>query len=191
MRAASGGVAGKDETSMNRKSPNSAVLQVASVACAWLLCVQLAGAAFAAPNLAGAEAPDFVLKSASGENLRLSEFRGEVVMLSFWATWCGECRAQLTELNDWYGTYGNAGLRLLAVGLDREFADVRETADSLRLDFPVLHDAGLEVSRLYGVEAMPVAVLIDRDGIVRDAIEGFRRTDEQVLLDRVRDLLRE
>jgi peroxiredoxin len=162
-----------------------------TVVCAWLLCGVGASSVSAATGMTGEAAPDFVLKSVAGENLRLSEYRGDVVLVSFWATWCGECRTQLTELNDWYGTYAAAGLRLLAVSLDREFAVVSKTAASLDLDFPVVHDGNLEVSRLYGVSEMPVAVLIDRDGIVRDVFEGFRRTTEQPLLDRVRDLLRE
>ena len=176
---------------MDRKAPKAALLQLATVACVALLCGHVAGSVLAATALAGDEAPDFVLKSVAGDNLRLSEYRGEVVLVSFWATWCGDCRAQLTTLNDWHGTYANVGLRLLAVGLDREFSDVRKTAESLELEFPVMHDVGLEISRLYGVNEMPVAVLIDRDGRVRDVVEGFRRADEQALLERVRDLLRE
>ena len=176
---------------MDRNAPKAARLQLTTVICAWLLCGVGAGSVFAATEMTGEAAPDFVLKSVSGDNLRLSEYRGEVVLVSFWATWCGECRTQLTELNDWYGTYATAGLRLLAVGLDRELGAVSKTAASLALDFPVVHDGDLEVSRLYGVSEMPVAVLIDRDGIVREVFEGFRRSSEQPLLDRVRDLLRE
>jgi peroxiredoxin len=167
------------------------MLKLATVACACLLYAHFSGPASAATGLSGMEAPDFVLKSVTGENLRLSEHRGDVVLVSFWATWCGDCRAQLTALNEWYDTYANAGFRLLAISLDRERADVRETAESLGLDYSVLHDADLEVSQLYGVNEMPVAVLVDRDGIVRDVIEGFKRTQEQAILDRVRDLLRE
>lgn len=145
----------------------------------------------AAESLSGAQAPDFVLKSVSGENYRLSEYRGEVVMVNFWATWCGDCRAQLGELNDWYGTYQGAGLQLLAVSLDRNFDDVTRAAAALDLNYPVLHDVDLEVSKLYDISSMPVSVLIDRDGVVRDVIEGFRRTREQEFLDRVKALLRE
>ena len=152
---------------------------------------QHAGTVLAATGLSGAPAPDFVLKSLDGGNLRLSEFRGEVVMVNFWATWCGDCRAQLTELNDWYGTYQGAGLQLLAVSLDHSLADVSKTAGALDLAYPVLHDADLTVSKLYDVSSMPVSVLIDRDGIVRDVIEGFRRSREQEFLNRVRELLRE
>lgn len=176
---------------MNTKLRRPVLIWLAALALVWVPFGGHSGWVLAASNLSGAPAPDFVLKSASGENYRLSEYRGEVVVVSFWATWCGDCRAQLSELNDWYGTYENAGLRMLAVSLDREMSDAEATAESLRLTFPVLHDAELNVGQLYGVSSMPVAVLIDRDGVVRDIVEGFRRSREEAFLERVRDLLRE
>jgi len=176
---------------MNTKLRRSALIWAAALALMWAPLGWHSSWVLAASSLSGAQAPDFVLKSASGENFRLSEFRGDVVVVSFWATWCGDCRAQLSELNDWYGTYENAGLRMLAVSLDREMSDAAATAEALGLTFPVLHDAQLSVGQLYGVSSMPVAVLIDRDGVVRDVVEGFRRSREEAFLDRVRDLLRE
>ncbi|HSG65350.1 MAG TPA: TlpA disulfide reductase family protein [Gammaproteobacteria bacterium] len=145
----------------------------------------------AATDLSGAEAPDFVLKSVSGANYRLSEYRGDVVVVSFSANWCGDCRALLSELNEWHRTYQGAGLKLLAISLDRRVDDASDTASGLGLEYPVLHDAELEVGRAYDVGNMPVSVLIDRDGIVRHVEEGFRRSEAQAFLDRVRDLLRE
>ena len=79
----------------------------------------VAGSVSAATQLRGSEAPDFVLKSIAGKNLRLSEYRGEVVMLSFWATWCGDCRAQLEQLGAMRDRYQDAGVELLAVSLDQ------------------------------------------------------------------------
>ena len=71
--------------------------------------------AFASRNLpkTGGEAPDFALKSASGSNLRLSEYRGDVVMINFWATWCGPCRQEMPLLNDLYARYNRVGFSLL------------------------------------------------------------------------------
>ena len=149
----------------------------------------IAGTGSAATQLLGAEAPDFVLKSLSGKNLRLSEYRGDVVMLSFWATWCGDCRAQLEELGTMRDRYQDAGIELLAVSLDQNARQASETAADV--SFPVLHDAGGEVGRLYDVTKMPVVVLIDRGGVVRDVFEGFRRGNEEQYLERVQALLRE
>jgi peroxiredoxin len=148
-----------------------------------------AGAVSAATQLVGAEAPDFVLKSVTGKNLRLSEYRGDVVMLSFWATWCGDCRAQLGELGEMRERYRDAGIELLAVSLDQNARQASETMAGA--SYPVLHDAGGEVGRLYDVTKMPVMVLIDRGGVVREVFEGFRRGNEEQYLEQVQALLRE
>jgi peroxiredoxin len=145
----------------------------------------------AATELAGNEAPDFVLKSTSGENLRLSEYRGEIVMLSFWASWCGDCRSQLERLGAMHDRYQDAGVQLLAVSLDQSPKQVADGARALNASYSVLHDAGGEVGRLYTVDRMPVMVLIDRAGIVRDVFEGYRRGNEEEYLQRVQALLRE
>jgi peroxiredoxin len=149
----------------------------------------VAGSVSAATQLLGSEAPDFVLKSVAGKNLRLSEYRGEVVMLSFSATWCGDCRAQLEQLGAMRDRYQDAGVELLAVSLDQ----TPRQAGELMTDagFPVLHDAGGNVGRMYDVTKMPVMVLIDRGGVVREVFEGFRRGNEEQYLERVQALLRE
>jgi peroxiredoxin len=149
----------------------------------------VAGSVSAASELQGAEAPDFVLKSLSGKNLRLSEYRGEVVMLSFWATWCGDCRAQLAQLASMRDRYRDAGVELLAVSLDQSARQASEATAAAT--YPVLHDPAGEVGRLYDVTKMPVMVLIDRGGVVREIFEGFRRGSEEQYLERVQALLRE
>jgi peroxiredoxin len=149
----------------------------------------VAGSVSAATQLLGSEAPDFVLKSLKGKNLRLSEYRGEIVMLSFWATWCGDCRAQLEQLGEMRDRYQDAGVELLAVSLDQNTRQAGEMA--AEASYPVLHDAAGEVGRLYDVTKMPVMVLIDRGGVVREVFEGFRRGNEEQYLERVQALLRE
>lgn len=145
----------------------------------------------ASAELAGAEAPDFVLKSTAGENLRLSEYRGEIVMLSFWATWCGDCRAQLERLGVLRERYRDAGVELLAVSLDQSARAAADGARALDARYAVVHDAGGKVGRLYAVESLPLMVLIDREGIVREVFEGFRRGNESSYLERLQALLRE
>jgi peroxiredoxin len=147
------------------------------------------GSVSAATQLLGSEAPDFVLKSLEGKNLRLSEYRGEVVMLSFSASWCGDCRAQLTELGAMRDRYQDAGVELLAVSLDQSARQAEGMTAAAT--YPVLHDAAGDVGRLYDVTKIPVVVLIDRGGVVRDVFEGFRRGNEALYLERVQALLRE
>jgi peroxiredoxin len=147
------------------------------------------GVAYGAAGLLGSDAPDFVLRSVAGKNLRLSEYRGDVVMLSFWASWCGECRAQLAQLDEMRERYGQAGAQLLAVSLDQN-AKAAGAATS-GASYPVLHDAGGEVGRLYDVSKVPVVVLIDRGGVIREVFEGYRRGDETRYLESVQALLRD
>ena len=148
-------------------------------------------AANAARDLVGSEAPDFALRSSLGENLRLSEYRGQVVMLNFWATWCGPCRQEMPLLEDIYGRYEPAGFSLLAINLDEENEDALDMASALGVTFPLLFDDEKTVSRLYDIRAMPMTVLIDRDGRVRHVHQGYRPGYESRYLDEVRSLLRE
>ena len=151
-----------------------------------------AGSSVVAAELDGTEAPDFVLKSVSGENLRLSEYRGRVVLLSFWASWCGECRTQLGGLEKLHERFGDeAGFELITVSLDTNRRQAADTASAVKAAYPVLLDEGGEVGRLYDVSSMPFVVLIDREGVVRDVLEGYRRGGEETYLERVRVLLTE
>lgn len=159
-----------------------------------VLVTLLVGGLLASVSLAeleGSSAPDFVLKSTAGTNLRLSEYRGRVVMVSFWASWCGQCRSQLEGLEGMRKRYEGAEFELLAVSLDTNLDQARDAARALGVGFPVLHDANGSVSEMYGVDSMPLIVLIDRDGIVRERFEGYRRGREEDYLKRVRALLSE
>ena len=151
----------------------------------------LAAASLASSSLEGRAAPDFVLKSATGENLRLSEYRGEVVMINFWATWCGPCRQEMPLLDDLYSRYRRVGFSLLGVNIDDDARRAMQMVDELGVNFPVLFDERKEVSRLYEVQAMPVTVLVDRAGTVRHVHHGYQPGYEEKYLTEIRALLRE
>ena len=144
-----------------------------------------------ARELAGSEAPDFALKSTTGENLRLSEFRSEVVALVFWASWCGDCRTQLPALQRLQQQFAGDGLRLVSVNLDHDLKSARSSAADLRVAFPVLFDEQGEVGRQYDLQDLPALVLIDRDGRVRSRRDGREALDEGHLVDEIRTLLAE
>jgi peroxiredoxin len=151
----------------------------------------LAATALASSALTGKEAPDFALKSASGSNMRLSEYRGDVVMINFWATWCGPCRQEMPLLDDLYSRYERVGFKLLGVNIDDDSRRAMEMIEELGVKFPVLFDESKDVSRLYQVEAMPVTVLVDRSGVVRHVHLGYKPGYEQKYLTEIRSLLRE
>ncbi len=132
-----------------------------------LLAYPLAAKSSATAVSDGTAAPDFVLKSTDGRNLRLSEYRGDVVVLTFWASWCGPCRAALGELNAMPATAQSGRPVVLGVSLDGDAGRAAAVAQSLGLRFPTLVDARQTVGRLYDVEKLPLTLLVDRDGIVR------------------------
>jgi peroxiredoxin len=135
------------------------VLSVAALACAW--------PAFAGG--ASTSAPDFALKATDGRNLRLSEFRGAPVILTFWGSWCGECRNALATLDDIAARTSTPVLGVNLVGNAERAASV---ASSLALHFPTLLDTRQSVARAYDVSRLPLTLLIDRDGAVRATWSG-------------------
>ena len=145
----------------------------------------------AAPTLVGKDAPDFVLKSMDGRNLRMSEYRGQVVLVNFWARWAGDSRQEMPALDRINTTYGRAGLVVIGVSIDEDLARAREFAGAMKVSYPILFDTGSDIGRDYQLQKMPMTILVDRAGIVRYANVGFKRGDERVYLDHIRELLRE
>jgi len=145
----------------------------------------------ASSGLTGQPAPDFALRSATGENLRLSEYRGEVVMINFWATWCGPCQQEMPLLEELHNRYQRVGFRLLGVNIDDDSDRAMDMVQNLGVTFPVLFDETKVVSKLYQVEAMPVTVLLDRAGTVRYVHHGYKPGYEEHYLTEIRSLLRE
>ncbi len=158
----------------------------------------LLGAALAlSATLAGAAvtpqapAPNFTLPTADGQNLALQEQRGRVVLINFWATWCGPCKQEMPHLNRLHEKYRSAGLVLLGVNIDDDPRNGIAGAAKLGLKFPVLLDADKRVSRLYDLASMPSTVVIDRDGRVRYLHRGYREGYELNYEQQIRELLKE
>jgi peroxiredoxin len=147
-----------------------------------------AAKAKAAPN---APAPDFTLRQIDGPNLRLGEQRGRVVMVNFWATWCGPCRVELPHLDKLHAKYRSSGFMLLGVNIDDDPNAAKALAAKMGLKFPVLFDSEKKVVAAYDLNAMPATVLIDRDGKVRHLHRGYKDGVEQLYEQQVRALLKE
>jgi len=141
-----------------------------------VLCALLTSVCAAAVTV-GELAPDFALPSLSGGNVRLSEYRGDVVLLAFWSSRCAVCVTQLTALDDLQLTYRSAGLVTLAVSVDDDLARATRFARSHPARFPLLLDRRKGVSRAYGIERLPTTVLIDRRGRVHSVQPDFRGID--------------
>ncbi|PKM44421.1 MAG: TlpA family protein disulfide reductase [Gammaproteobacteria bacterium HGW-Gammaproteobacteria-1] len=148
-------------------------------------------AAPAAAVTSGSAAPDFVLKSAAGSNVRLSEMRGQVVMINFWASWCGPCRQEMPLLEKLQQRYARLGFVMLGVNVEEQSQAAQKFLKDVPVSFPILWDTSNSVSRLYAVKAMPTSVIVDRDGKVRYIHPGYKAGDENTYSDTVRALLRE
>ena len=153
------------------------------------LLAAVAGTALAAVAPSAA-APDFTLRTAAGPNLRLQEQRGQVVLINFWATWCGPCRQEMPQLNKLYDKYHAAGFVLLGINIDDDTRRATDMAAKLGLKFPVLLDTDKAVSRLYDLGTMPTTVLIDRDGRVRHIHPGYLAGYEDMYDKEIRGLLK-
>jgi peroxiredoxin len=135
-------------------------------------------------------APDFTLRTMDGPNVRLKEQRGRVVMVNFWATWCGPCRQEMPHLERLHRKYRSAGLVLLGVNVDDDTKKAADVAGKLGVSFPMLLDTDKQVSRLYDLATMPSTVLIDRDGKVRYVHRGYHAGYEEHYDRQIRELLK-
>ena len=135
-------------------------------------------------------APDFTLRTIGGSNLRLQEQRGQVVMVNFWATWCGPCKIEMPHLVRLYDKYRASGFQLLGVNIDDDPRNASASAAKLGITFPVLLDGDKRVAKLYELSTMPTTLLIDRDGRLRHVHRGYRDGYEQTYDQQVRELLK-
>jgi peroxiredoxin len=145
----------------------------------------------AAPTIVGKDAPDFVLRGLDGRNQRLSEFRGQVVLVNFWTRSDGDSRQQMPALDRINITYQRAGLVVLGVSVDDDLRRSKEFAAAMGVSYPILFDTGTQIGKKYLLQKMPMTILVDRAGVVRYSAVGFKRGDERVYLDQIRELLRE
>ena len=135
-------------------------------------------------------APDFTLKSLGGDNLRLEEYRGKVVLINFWASWCGPCRQEMPILDRIRQRYQGAGFEVLGVNVEGKDPKARKVAERLGVSFPLLFDESQQVSANYDLQGMPFSVLIDRDGQIQYIHKGYKPGDEKNYIDRLKKLLR-
>lgn len=133
-------------------------------------------------------APDFELKDMNGKTIRLSDYRGQVVLLNFWATWCGPCKIEIPWFVEFQRTYKDRGFTVIGVSVDEDgWEAVRPFLASRQVNYPVVVST-VEVEQKYGgVEALPVSFLIDRDGRIANTHVGL--VTKKTYEDEIRRLL--
>ncbi|HEU4592593.1 MAG TPA: TlpA disulfide reductase family protein [Steroidobacteraceae bacterium] len=152
-------------------------------------------AVFASAALAASSgpAPGFQLSGRGGKTIDLAQFKGQVVMINFWATWCGPCRQEMPLLEDIYKKYKPMGFTMLAVNVepDSRAAEAWLGKLSKPVSFPVAFDVDSKVSKAYNVAGMPSTVFVDRKGNVRVMHKGYKPGDENFYLTQIRTMLKE
>ena len=136
-------------------------------------------------------APDFTLKTLDGKEIALSQLKGKVVLLDFWATWCGPCKESIPHLIQLYQSYRESGFELVGMNVDRGDVEVvRRFVKAMDIPYPIV-TAPEDMVRSYRVTGIPAAFLIDKEGKIRDRMTGFNSTIARQLTTKVSDLTSE
>jgi thiol-disulfide isomerase/thioredoxin len=148
-------------------------------------------ALLAAPAQAVTPAPPFKLESMAGKPVSLDQYKGQVVMINFWASWCGPCRTEMPILEKLHTKYKPMGFTMLGVNVEPDPGLAANWLKSTPVSFPILFDTRSEVSKLYSVAGMPSTVIIDRKGNLRWLHRGYKAGDENEYLNQIRAMVRE
>jgi len=154
----------------------------------------VATALLAAPVIAGdatGPAAEFRLQSRAGKPVSLASLKGQVVLINFWATWCGPCRKEMPLLEQIQKKYAPLGFTMLGVNVEEDTRMMDTFLKDVPVSFPILLDPANGVSKLYNVSAMPSTVIVDRKGNVRFVHQGYVPGDESKYQDLIRQLIRE
>jgi len=132
------------------------------------------------PIQIGGPAPPFQTERVEGRPISLSDYRGKVIVLTFWATWCEPCKKEMPEIQAAYEQHKRDGLMVLAVNFGGDQDDVKAFMEKMGLTFPALMDRRAHISAQYGVVSLPVTFFIDRAGIIRERVVGGVLTEKGI-----------
>jgi thiol-disulfide isomerase/thioredoxin len=126
-----------------------------------------------------AKAPALTLQDLRGRTVRLSDYRGKVVLLNFWATWCPPCRAEMPDLIKWQRDYRKQGLQVIGVTYPpQKKIEVRRFTRSLKVNYPIVIGSKETKELFFQGETLPLTVIVDREGNIREVIEGILLPEE-------------
>ncbi len=139
----------------------------------------------------GEVAPNFQLRDLGGNMVTLAQLRGKIVLLNFWATWCGPCRVEMPAMEQLYRTFSHKEFEILAVSTDPQGAAVtRPFQQEMGFTFPILHDSEYRVGLTYGARSLPMTFMVDRQGVIRQKIFGARDWDSQEARELIQTLMK-
>ncbi len=132
------------------------------------------------PPLVGGLVPQFQLETLNGASAQISDYRGKVVLLNFWATWCKPCKAEMPEIQAAYEAYKDEGFVVLGINFGEKPEKAQKLVKEMALTFPILLDRDVEVAEQHRVVSLPVTFFIDAKGIIREQIFGGTLTKDQI-----------
>ncbi len=142
-------------------------------------------------SMVGKVGPDFAGLSFDGYSHRLDEFKGKVIMINFWASWCGPCRQEMPPLEQLYQQYRSLGFVIVGVNVDEKLEPAKKMLDKLGITYPNVFDSDNNISKGYNVSAMPMTVIMDTTGTIRYVHYGFKSGYMDKYSREVRQLLTE
>ena len=162
-----------------------------AIAVTSLLLLTLSSLTLAANEPIKGVAPNFVLPTFGGKKVQLNDHKGEVVMVNFWASWCGPCRQEMPLIEDLQKKYSKLGFTVLGVNVDANPKDAAKMLKEIPVTFPIGFDTKNKVSELYKVDSMPSTVMVDRKGNMRFLHRGYKPGYEADYEKQIRALIRE
>lgn len=137
-------------------------------------------------------APPFTLPNLKGQEVNLTDLKGDVVLINFWATWCKDCAKEMPEFEKLYQKFRSKGLTILAIALDKKGQPAVEAflkKEHLKLSYPILLDPDERVARAYGLSWVPVTIMVGQEGEIIETIIGARAWGSQKVMDSFEQLL--
>ncbi|WP_455221288.1 TlpA family protein disulfide reductase [Kaarinaea lacus] len=144
---------------------------------------------FVTPVMAAQPAPNLTLKTLNNSELKISDLKGDVVYVDFWATWCPPCRQSFPWMEEMYQRYSDLGFKIVAISLDNKQEVIDQFLKSMNASFTIAHDPGGESANEFKVKGMPSSYLIDRKGNIHMSHLGFNERDKEKLESEIKDLI--
>ena len=144
---------------------------------------------FAAPAIASQAAPNLTLKKLDNSSFKISDFKGDVVYVDFWATWCPPCRKSFPWMEEMHQKYSDLGFKVVAISLDSKRGVIDQFLGKMTTNFVIAHDPGGESANVFKVKGMPSSYLIDRKGNIHLTHLGFNGKDKSKLEAEIKKLI--